>query len=93
MSAGAGHGFREAAEKAGTVVGVELLCAAQAREFVDGDLALGTGTAAAYELVREVSAPVNEDRSLSGEMAAVADLIREGLVDESVERALGEALE
>ena len=93
MSAGSAWGFREAAEKAATVVGVELLCAAQAREFVDGDLALGAGTAAAYDLVREVSPAVSEDRSLSGEMAAVADLIREGLVDESVERALGEGLE
>lgn len=93
MSAGSAWGFREAAEKAGTVVGVELLCAAQAREFVDADLALGSGTGAAYDLVREVSPAVSEDRSLSGEMAAVADLIREGLVDESVERALGEGLE
>ena len=92
MSAGSAWGFREAAEKAASVVGVELLCAAQAREFVDGDLALGAGTAAVYDLVREVSPAVSEDRSLSGEMAAVADLIREGLVDESVERALGERL-
>ena len=92
MSAGSAWGFREAAEKTASVVGVELLCAAQAREFVDGDLALGAGTAAVYDLVREVSPAVSEDRSLSGEMAAVADLIREGLVDESVERALGERL-
>jgi len=93
MSAGSAWGFREAAEKAATVVGVELLCAAQAREFVDDGLALGAGTAAAYDLVREVSDPVTVDRSLAGEMAAVADLIREGLVDESVERALGDGLE
>jgi len=93
MSAGSAWSFREAAEKAGTVVGVELLCAAQAREFVDADLALGTGTGAAYGLVREVSPAVTADRSLAGEMEAVADLIREGLVDESVERALGEGLE
>jgi histidine ammonia-lyase len=93
MSAGSAYGFREAAEKTASVVGVELLCAAQAREFVDEDLALGSGTAAAYDLVREVSPPVSEDRSLSGEMATVAELIREGLVDESVERALGEGLE
>lgn len=93
MSAGSAYNVREAAEKAGTVVGVELLCAAQAREFVDDDLALGEGTGAAYDLVREVSDPVTVDRSLAGEMETVADLIREGLVDESVERALGEGLE
>jgi len=93
MSAGSAYNVREAAEKAGTVVGVELLCAAQAREFVDDDLALGAGTAAVYDLLREVSDPVTVDRSLSGEMETVADLIREGLVDESVERALGDGLE
>jgi histidine ammonia-lyase len=92
MSAGSAYGFREAAEKAASVVGVELLCAAQAREFVDSDLALGNGTAAVYDLVREVSPPVSEDRSLSGDMDAVADLIRDGLVDDAVERALGERL-
>lgn len=92
MSAGSAYNVREAAEKAATVVGVELLCGAQAREFVADDLALGAGTAAVYDLVRDVSAPVTVDRSLSGEMAAVADLIREGLVDEAVERALGDRL-
>ena len=60
---------------------------------MDGDLTLGAGTAAAYDLVREVSPPVSDDRSLSSEMAAVGDLVREGLVDESVERALGDGLE
>ena len=92
MSAGSAYNVREAAAKAGTVVGVELLCAAQAREFVDDDLALGDGTAAVYDLVREVSDPVTVDRPLSGEMETVADLIREGLVDEAVERALGDPL-
>jgi histidine ammonia-lyase len=92
MSGGSAYNIREAAEKAATVVGVELLCGAQAREFVDDDLALGAGTAAVYDLVREVSDPVTVDRSLSGEMETVADLIREGLVDEAVERALGDGL-
>ncbi|MFB6073040.1 MAG: histidine ammonia-lyase [Halobacterium sp.] len=93
MSAGSAYGFREAAEKAATVVGVELLCAAQASEFLDGDLAHADGTRAVYDLVRDVSPPVDEDRSLSGDMAAVADLVREGLLDEAVERAVGEPLE
>jgi len=93
MSAGSALGFREAAEKAGTVVGVELLCGAQASEFLDDDLSHAAGTQAVYDLVREVSPPVDADRSLSDEMAAIADLVREGLVDEAVERALGERLE
>jgi histidine ammonia-lyase len=92
MSAGSAYGFREAAEKAASVVGVELLCAAQAREFVDDALTLGDGTGAVYDVVRDVSPPVTEDRSLSGDMEAVADLIRDGLVDEAIERALGDPL-
>jgi histidine ammonia-lyase len=93
MSAGSAYGFREAAEKTASVVGVELLCGAQAAEFLPDDLAHGDGTAAVYDVVREVSPPVDADRSLSGEMDGVADLIREGLVKEAVERALGEDLE
>lgn len=93
MSAGSAYSFREAAEKTASVVGVELLCAAQAAEFLPDDLAHGDGTAAAYDLVRDVSPAVDADRALAGEMDAVADLVREGLVDEAVERALGKQLE
>ncbi|WP_336036993.1 histidine ammonia-lyase [Halobacterium yunchengense] len=93
MSAGSAYAFREAAEKTAGVVAVELLAAAQASEFLEDDLAHAEGTAAVYDLVREASPPVDEDRSLSGEMDAVAGLVREGLVDEAVERALGDRLE
>lgn len=88
MSAGAAYNFREAVEKAATVVGVELLCGAQGREFLDPGLALGAGTAAAYDLVREVSEPVAGDRALADDMAAVGDLVRAGLVEDAVARAL-----
>ncbi|MFC3478887.1 histidine ammonia-lyase [Halobacterium litoreum] len=93
MSAGSAYGFREAAEKAATVVGVELLCGSQASEFLDDELRHAPGTRAVYDLVRDVSPAVTEDRSLSGDMEAVGDLIREGLVDDAVEREIGEALE
>jgi histidine ammonia-lyase len=93
MSAGSAYGFREAAEKTASVVAVELLAAAQASEFLDDGLQHAAGTDAVYDLVREVSPPVEEDRSLSGDMDAVADLIRDGLVDDAVERELGERLE
>ncbi|WP_232688277.1 histidine ammonia-lyase [Halobacterium zhouii] len=93
MSAGSAYGFREAAAKTASVVGVELLCGAQASEFLDDDLDHAAGTRAVYDLVRDVSPPVEQDRSLSAEMDAIADLVREGLVDEAVEHALGKPLE
>jgi histidine ammonia-lyase len=93
MSAGSAVGFRRAAAKIASVVGVELLCGAQASEFLDDDLDHATGTRAVYDVVRDVSSPVEEDRSLAAEMDGVAELIREGLVDEAVERALGKPLE
>jgi len=93
MSAGSAYGFREAAEKAASVVAVELLAGAQASEFLEDALTHADGTSAVYGLVREVSPPVNADRSLADEMDAVADLVREGLVDDAVERALGYDLE
>ncbi|MFB6270027.1 MAG: histidine ammonia-lyase, partial [Halobacterium sp.] len=93
MSAGSAYAFREAAEKTTTVVAVELLAAAQASEFLDDGLSHADGTDAVYDVVREVSPPVDADRSLSDEMAAVADLVRGGLVDDAMERALGDHLE
>ena len=93
MSAGSAYSFREAAAKTTSVVAVELLVAAQASEFLDDDLRHADGTRAVYDLVREVAPPVDADRSLSGEMEAIADVVREGLVDEATERALDERLE
>ncbi|GAA0277575.1 histidine ammonia-lyase (plasmid) [Halobacterium noricense] len=93
MSAGSAYGFREAAEKAGTVVGVELLVAAQASEFLDDDLEHAAGTSAVYDLVREVSPPVEADRPLHDDIDAVVDLVQEGLVDDAIECTLEERLE
>jgi histidine ammonia-lyase len=91
MSAGSAYGFREAAEKTATVVGVELLAAAQASEFFDESLAHAAGTRAVYELVRDVSPPVDADRSLSSEIDAI--VVREGHIESAAERAVDDRLE
>jgi histidine ammonia-lyase len=77
-----------AARKAGQVlrnaegvVGIELMCAAQALEFLR-PLRPGRGVEKAYRLVRERIAPLGADRVLAPDIAAAAELVRSGaLVD------------
>jgi histidine ammonia-lyase len=84
MSAGAAMHAQTAVENAATVVGVELLCGAQALEYVDEALSPGVGTGAAVDAVREVAPALDADRQLSPEMDAVGTLVRSGLLAERV---------
>jgi histidine ammonia-lyase len=126
MSAQSAFDARAAVENAITVVGIELLCGAQAAEFVDReaiasdesssaepssadsraaeprddgdepreeDLGHGVGTAAAYEAVREVVAPLVEDRPIHEDIENVDAVVWSGLLEERVEEALDESLE
>ncbi|NEU58445.1 histidine ammonia-lyase [Halorussus sp. MSC15.2] len=93
MSAQSAFDARGAVENAITVVGIELLCGAQAAEFVDDDLDHGVGTEAAYEAVRDAVPPLAEDRPLHQEIATADALVASGLLEERVEEALGESLE
>jgi histidine ammonia-lyase len=93
MSAQAAHHARTAVENATAVVGVELLCGAQAMEFVADGLAPGVGTAAAYDAVRELVDPLEDDRELAPEMDRVAALVGSGLLDEAVAESLSTSLE
>jgi histidine ammonia-lyase len=76
MSAQSAFDARRVVENTNQVVAVELLCGAQALEFIDSDLSPGIGTARAYELVREQVPPLSEDRPLHDEMEIIADMIR-----------------
>ncbi|WP_115864627.1 histidine ammonia-lyase [Halorussus litoreus] len=109
MSAQSAFDARAAVENAVTVVGIELLCGAQAAEFVtreamaaeqssghrprDDDLDHGVGTGAAYEAVREAVPPLVEDRTLHEEIETADALVASGLLEERVEDALGESLD
>jgi histidine ammonia-lyase len=92
MSAQSAFDARAAVENATTVVGIELLCGTQAAEFVRDDLEHGVGTAAAYEAVRDVVAPLYEDRPLHEDIESVDALVWSGLLEERVENAIGESL-
>jgi histidine ammonia-lyase len=93
MSATSAFATRRAVERVRTVVAIELLCAAQAAEFVDPSLAHGVGTGAAYEAIRELVPPLDDDRPPAPDIEAVDDLVASGALDARVERALRERAE
>ncbi|PSP57120.1 histidine ammonia-lyase [Halobacteriales archaeon QS_1_67_19] len=93
MSAQSAFDARSAVENAATVVGIELLCGAQAAEFVDESLSHGAGTAAAYEAVRDVVPRLVEDRPIHEDIEHARLLVQAGLLEERVERGLDEQLE
>ncbi len=92
MSTQSALNARTAVGNALTVVGIELLCGAQAMEFVDDGLAPGAGTAAAYDVLREHVPPLDGDRPLHGEIEVATELVAAGRLDETIERALDEPL-
>ena len=70
------------------VLAIELVTAAQAVEFGSG--ALGFGTGAAYRSVRSAVPHLEEDRILSNDLAAAAELVRSGTVLQAVVDALSQ---
>ena len=72
--------LRQIVENAENVLAIELLSAAEAMEF-RRPLKGGVGVEVAYQKVRSLSAPVNEDRSMSADIERVSVAIREGVFD------------
>lgn len=68
---------REAVALLESVLALELLTAAQGLEFLK-PLRPGKGVEAAYELVRSAVAPLERDRVLAPDIAAIEELVREG---------------
>jgi histidine ammonia-lyase len=87
MSATSASRAREAVENARYVAATELTCATQALEFV-ADHDPGAGTGAAADLVREVVPPLETDRPVGEDVAAVDDLIASGRLTDRVETAI-----
>jgi histidine ammonia-lyase len=88
MGAGAARKAALVVRNLEQLVGIELLCAAQAIEFRAG-ARLGRGTAAAYRAVRDIITPLGDDRALAPDLAAAAALVREGGMLKAVESAVG----
>ncbi|ELY55145.1 histidine ammonia-lyase [Natronococcus jeotgali] len=95
MSAQSALHARRAVENATQVVGAELVCAAQAAEYVDDafetddPLSLGVGTSAVYEVIRGVVPSLEADRPVHADVDRAAALLSQGLVDEAIARATG----
>lgn len=70
------------------VVGIELLCAAQALDF-RRPLHPAPGTQRAYDAVRAVVSPLTADRVLAPDLAAALDLVQQRTVIRAVEGTLG----
>ncbi|KAB1191160.1 MULTISPECIES: histidine ammonia-lyase [Haloferax] len=80
MSGQSALNARVVAANVATIVGVELLCGAQAAEFLEAGLELGRGTGAVRDAIRSVVPPLNDDRPLDGELEDVSDLVRFGAI-------------
>ncbi|MEY7849529.1 histidine ammonia-lyase [Natrarchaeobius sp. A-rgal3] len=94
MSAQSAVHVRRAIENATWVIAAELVCGAEATEYVqdafdaDGRLSLGTGTDAVYEAVRTDVPPLEGDRSADADVQRVADLVTAGELTATLEEAV-----
>jgi histidine ammonia-lyase len=75
-------------ENVGRVLGIELLTAAQAIDFRQ-PLRAGAGVQAAYEALRTVVPHLGDDRPLSIDLEAMADLLHRGTVRQAAQIAAG----
>jgi histidine ammonia-lyase len=78
---------RQILDNANGVLGIELIAAAQALDFRDYEV--GKGTRAAHSAVRKVVDFLEEDRPLFSDHNAMAEAVKQGVVLEAVEAAVG----
>jgi histidine ammonia-lyase len=71
------------------VIGIELLCAAQALDLFT-NLKPGEGTLAAYQAIRCVIPHLDTDRFLAADIDAMRELMRSGAILAAVEERVGE---
>jgi histidine ammonia-lyase len=74
------------------VVAIELLCAAQACDFLleDQKLLAGEGTRAAHRVIRDRIPHLDKDRELYMDIDKMVSIIRSGEIIKAVESAVGE---
>ncbi|MFB6223846.1 MAG: histidine ammonia-lyase [Haloarcula sp.] len=93
MSAQSAFFARTVVKNISTVLGVELCCGTQAADFVDDDLELGVGSAAAYDAVRAVVPALTDDRPLHEDITAASALVESPAFPDRVAAALDAELE
>ncbi len=88
MGVTAARKARTILENTERVLAIELLTAAQAREF-NKQLEPGAGAQAAYDAVRKVIKPIKKDRFLAPDLEAALELVRSGELVAAVEARVG----
>jgi histidine ammonia-lyase len=91
MGVTAARKARQIATNAERVLAIELLCAAQAREF-HPEFRAGRGAEAAQAAVRRRVPPLLEDRYLHADLVAAHELIVSGELVQAVEASVGPLL-
>ncbi len=91
MSTSAARKARTICDHTERVLAIELLVAAQAREFRK-ELRAGVGVEAACALLREHVPPLDRDRYLADDIEAARELVASGRLVAAVEAALGARL-
>jgi histidine ammonia-lyase len=77
MGVGAALKARDAVRFLETILALELMCAAQAIEF-HRPLKAGRGVERAHDTIRQVLPPLDQDRFMQPDIAAVEQLVRSG---------------
>lgn len=77
MGTSAARKARRVLRAAETVIGIELMCAAQALEFL-APLRPGAGVQRAYERLRTRITPLEEDRVLAPDIEAAREMVADG---------------
>jgi histidine ammonia-lyase len=88
MGTTASRKARQVCANVETVVAIELLCAAQAREY-HPEVKAGIGADALYDALRKRVAPLDEDRFLKTDIDAALELVGSGAATRAVEAAVG----
>ena len=78
--------LRSVVELAENLLAIELLTAAEGLEH-RRPLKAGVGVERAFAMVRKISLPLTQDRSLAGDIARVAEAIRQGDFDNEGEKS------
>lgn len=80
---------RKVVELTNNVIAIEMICAAQALDFLTDDTEkMGQGTRIAYREIREISKTLNNDRSLEPDIEKVSEALKQDRLTRAMERTV-----
>jgi histidine ammonia-lyase len=80
MAMGAAWKVRRIVRNLQHIIGIELMCGAQALDY-RAPLTAGIGAAAAHRAVRKLVPTLESDRVMHGDMAMLAEAVADGVFD------------